>query len=222
MAAARSLPRNSSSTQRDERRALGEIVEHRVQRRVDQPRAIVERLDADALREDRRIELVDTRSDRRQTVDGFSPFRIRTMPVATSSSSSCPTRPWRGTALTTTCATSPTRIGVPSREATTMSSMSLADRSRPMPRTRYCCCALLQVAPARVGVPAAKGGVQLSEREIVVAELREIRVHLVLLDESPEAHDVRDAGRQLEMARRSSSPGSCARSVGLIPSPRTR
>ncbi len=135
------------------------------------------------------------------TTDGFSPFRISTMPVTTSSSLSCPSIPWRGTAPTVTCATSLTRIGVPPREATTTLPMSSADRSKPMPRTRYCCAPCSDVAPAGVRVAAAERVGDLEQRHVVVAKLFQIGHDLVLLDQAAHRHDVGDAGRQLEIPR---------------------
>ena len=73
------------------------------------------------------------------TTLGFSPLRITTMPVTTSSSRSWPTVPKGGTAPIFTWATSRTRMGVLPRVATTMLPMSSADLSRPRPRIAYCC-----------------------------------------------------------------------------------
>jgi hypothetical protein len=72
-----------------------------------------------------------------RTSDGFSPLRIRMIPV-TISSFSFILRTWRGTELTSTVATSRTNRGVPPCSARMMLPMSSDERSSPIPRIRYC------------------------------------------------------------------------------------
>src|SRR5439155_12196279 len=53
--------------------------------------------------------------------------------------------------------------------------------------------ALLEVAPADVGVAALQRGEQLLQRHLVVAQLPQVGIDLVLLDEAAEADDVGDS-----------------------------
>ena len=130
--------RGTVQHERHEQRAFEQVVEHRVQRRVDQPGAVVERHDLHALRQDRRVELRRPPS-RLQHLGRVLALAHEHDAGDDSSSSSWPTTPWRGTAPTATSAMSRIRIGVPPCSATTMLPMSSGERSRPMPRIRYCC-----------------------------------------------------------------------------------
>ena len=69
----------------------------------------------------------------------WPPYRIRTIPWTTSSSSSFPTIPIRGWAPSETVATSRTRTGTPFPAWTTTSRMSSRPRISPRPRTVYDC-----------------------------------------------------------------------------------
>src|SRR5207244_7576482 len=60
---------------------------------------------------------------------------------------------------------------------------------------------LLDIAAAGVGVAALDRLRELRERDLVVAQPREIGSYLVLLDEAAEAHHVGYAGHQAQLAR---------------------
>ncbi len=58
---------------------------------------------------------------------------------------------------------------------------------------------LLGVAAACVRVATLERVEKLLQRHFVIAQLRQIRVHLVLLDQAAEADDIGDTGDQLEL-----------------------
>ena len=83
-----------------------------MQRGIDEPGAVVVRDDFDALRQNVLVQFLDLCFDARQTSEGFSPLRIRMMPLTISSF----IRPDHALALRIaafTAARSLTRSGVP-------------------------------------------------------------------------------------------------------------
>ena len=60
--------------------------------------------------------------------------------------------------------------------------------------------ALLQIAAAGIGIALSQRGEHLLHRDVVRLELRQIQVHLVLLQEAAERDHVGHAGREPHLA----------------------
>ena len=60
--------------------------------------------------------------------------------------------------------------------------------------------ALFDIATAGIGAATLQCGEYLLQADFVVLQLRQIRIHLVLLDRAAEAHDIGHAGQQAQLA----------------------
>ena len=153
---------------RDQQRAFEQVLEDRVQRRVDQPGAVVVRHDAARPSAGSLAFSAATRSlTAASTSDGFSPLRISTMPVTISSSSSCPTRPWRGTAPIVDVGD----VADQQRRAAVLGDDDVADvvarAQQADAANQVLLFALLEVAAAGVRVAAAERREDLLQRDVV-------------------------------------------------------
>ena len=132
-------------------------------------------------------------------MDGFSPFRINTSPVTTSSSLSCPARPWRGTPPVSMVLMSWIRTGVPPCWATTMLPMSSRRLQHADTANQILLLAFIDVSAAGIGAAATERREELLQRDAVSLHPGKVRLHLILFDETAIGDDVGNARNRLEL-----------------------